>query len=295
MGLRYLWIDTLCIIQDSRQDWQEQSAVIGQIYANTWLNISVSACSSPSGGFLAPRNPLEIRSYQHETLFGDSVKVPKVICPSIPRHDRLQSRDVLNSYGWILQERLLSRRTVYFGPYEIYWECLSLSVLEREPERFELWSNASEFDQDSQKRRQAFNTIRHGVQYLANQGCEELLNLLGPEGFSAPCHDEEQSHWVLRNLSANPRERQVFQMPCGYYHPQNVYAPPSVTVGQYIAAHHLWYRLVKEYTVRVQLPATRQFGSGMSRLACLCRRSMATVAQLRLWSSVLVARHLSQT
>ncbi|KAF2195708.1 HET-domain-containing protein [Zopfia rhizophila CBS 207.26] len=42
LGIQYLRIDSLCIIQDSVQDWREQSALMGQIYADACLNISIS-------------------------------------------------------------------------------------------------------------------------------------------------------------------------------------------------------------------------------------------------------------
>jgi hypothetical protein len=256
-GIRYLWIDALCIVQDSSRDWQEQSAIMGQIYADAWLNISASGGPDPPNGFLKKRNVLEIRSCRHPSLLGDSTGpseaaggVAKVICPSVPRHDRVLDRDVINNRGWILQERALSKRTLHFGLYEIYWECLSHSASEREPEIFELWANASQFDMHSQQRRKNWNVIRNGVQYLHNQSSEDLLGLLGPEGLTAPCHDEDHLRWVLRNLSRSPKERKTTQYACNHYHPQPVYAPPNITVGQFIAAHHLWYLLIQEYTLR---------------------------------------------
>ncbi len=56
LNIRYLWIDALRIIQELLQHWQEQSAIMGQIYANSWLNLSVSAATSPGSGFLKQRN-----------------------------------------------------------------------------------------------------------------------------------------------------------------------------------------------------------------------------------------------
>jgi hypothetical protein len=274
LGLRYLWIDALCILQDSPQDWLEQSAIMGQIYANAWLNISASGALDTWSGFLKQRNILEIRSCRHPSLLvaptspdGTTTNAGKVICPNVPRHDRLLNRDVLNTRGWILQERALSKRTLHFGQYEIYWECLSRSASEREPEMFELWSNASKFDSESQHRRKEWMVIRNGIQYLQNQSAEELLDLLIPEGMSFPCHDEKHDGWVLRNLSKSPKERKIFQFPCTHYHSQPIYASPSVTVGQFVAAHHLWYLLVEEYTLR----SLTRFSDRLPALAGLAR------------------------
>jgi hypothetical protein len=43
LGIRYIWIDSLRIIQDSHQDWTEQAAIMGDIYQNSWCNIAASA------------------------------------------------------------------------------------------------------------------------------------------------------------------------------------------------------------------------------------------------------------
>ncbi|KAH0537836.1 hypothetical protein FGG08_005449 [Glutinoglossum americanum] len=274
LGIRYLWIDALCIMQDSSQDWQKQSAVMGQIYMDAWLNISVGGALDPQSGFLKERNILEIRSCRHPTLLGSSTgpngvaaSTAKVICPTVPRHDQVLSQDILNSRGWVLQERALSKRTLHFDLHEIYWECLSHSATEREPEIFRPGSR-SIFSMQSRERKDSLDAIRNGVQYLCNQNAEDLLGFLGPEAISAPCHDEEPLRWLLRNLSKSPKERKVLHFDCPHYHPQPVYVPSDVTVGQFTAAHSLWYLLVTEYTLRLltrpsdRLPAV----SGLARI-----------------------------
>jgi hypothetical protein len=44
LGIRYLWIDSLCIIQDSLQDWQKEAALMGEVYSNSTLNVMATAC-----------------------------------------------------------------------------------------------------------------------------------------------------------------------------------------------------------------------------------------------------------
>ena len=106
LGIQYLWIDSLCIIQDSPEDWQEQSALMGQIYADAWLNISISGEAQMDRGFLNERNILSLRSCRHPSLLKKresqddrSRDMSKVVCFNVPRHDRLLNRDVLNSRG----------------------------------------------------------------------------------------------------------------------------------------------------------------------------------------------------
>src|SRR5256885_16010047 len=44
LGVNYLWIDSLCIIQDSEEDWALQSARMTDVYSNSWLKIGRASC-----------------------------------------------------------------------------------------------------------------------------------------------------------------------------------------------------------------------------------------------------------
>ncbi|KAF2195629.1 hypothetical protein K469DRAFT_544115, partial [Zopfia rhizophila CBS 207.26] len=55
IGIRYLWADSLCIIQGNANDWEEQSAVLTDIYAGCYLNIETTQASCESEGFLSSR------------------------------------------------------------------------------------------------------------------------------------------------------------------------------------------------------------------------------------------------
>jgi hypothetical protein len=52
LGYRYLWIDSLCIIQDSRGDWETESANMGNIYTNASLTLAAAAAKDSDGGML---------------------------------------------------------------------------------------------------------------------------------------------------------------------------------------------------------------------------------------------------
>lgn len=57
LGVRYIWIDSLCIIQDSEEIWLEQSALMGQIYSNSFCNIAAAHASDSRQGCFIDRNP----------------------------------------------------------------------------------------------------------------------------------------------------------------------------------------------------------------------------------------------
>lgn len=57
LGVRYLWIDALCIIQDSEDDWQQESARMNQTYSASFCNIAATAAPDGSKGlFLLTRS-----------------------------------------------------------------------------------------------------------------------------------------------------------------------------------------------------------------------------------------------
>ena len=61
LGIRYLWIDSLCIIQDSVADWRAESAIMGEIYKNSFFTIAASWASNDEEGCFADRDPLHTR------------------------------------------------------------------------------------------------------------------------------------------------------------------------------------------------------------------------------------------
>jgi hypothetical protein len=135
LGQRYLWIDSLCIVQDSREDWSEQSAQMWQIYSNSYLNISAAASASPAEGLFRRRD--------ENSLGACVIHVPDEH-PELPAgHHRLYSEEhwtrgveaaPVNSRAWVLQERLLAPRIVHFGQSEVFWECHCLRASETYPQ-----------------------------------------------------------------------------------------------------------------------------------------------------------------
>ncbi|KAH8586945.1 heterokaryon incompatibility protein-domain-containing protein [Bisporella sp. PMI_857] len=122
LGFRYLWIDSLCIIQDSQEDWSKQSAQMGYIYKTAVVTLAVTMGEDSNSGILRPRDsctyslPLHVESEMtglQGTLY-------------FRRDDDFGSRGIigpLSRRGWTLQEKLLSPRILHFAERMIYWEC----------------------------------------------------------------------------------------------------------------------------------------------------------------------------
>lgn len=133
LGIQYLWVDALCILQDSRSDWAEQSALMSQIYQKAMLNIAADSAQDTLEGFLKPRSLLNIRSCEHPSLI-ETDGPKKLICPSIPSAWRVLDHGALCRRGWILQEHALSKNILHCTSYELAWECTPFSATERQPD-----------------------------------------------------------------------------------------------------------------------------------------------------------------
>lgn len=117
LGLRYLWIDSLCIIQDSIVDWREEAAKMGSYYGNAYLTIAATMSISADGGlFQAPTSITLSSSTQTWAV----------------REKRHLSRANASLFrrGWIFQERLLSPRVIHFAATEMVYECNEHAVCE---------------------------------------------------------------------------------------------------------------------------------------------------------------------
>lgn len=118
LGLRYLWIDCLCIIQDSDQDWLHESVKMEDVFANAYCTIAATRAQSSEDGFLSQER-VERLCKALRPLKGS----PYYVCDRIDDFREDVENSELNQRGWVLQERALSRRTIYFARTQIYWEC----------------------------------------------------------------------------------------------------------------------------------------------------------------------------
>jgi hypothetical protein len=79
LGLRYIWIDSLCIIQDSLRDWETESSKMGSIYQNSYITISATNSSDGSAKCLAARRkPVKI-PYENTTKKELAVRARRVL------------------------------------------------------------------------------------------------------------------------------------------------------------------------------------------------------------------------
>ncbi|KAK4235539.1 hypothetical protein C8A03DRAFT_17728 [Achaetomium macrosporum] len=161
LGIRYLWIDSLCIIQDDEHDWRREAARMASIYQNAALVISAARSHGAYGGLYADlpakhkihtvkhtpgasrhrsRCPTPSDDDENNTSINEEEEEPSPTETIHLRQSLTHPYRLLSPYhaapstlpvftrGWILQERFLSRRILHFGPEELSFECLESST-----------------------------------------------------------------------------------------------------------------------------------------------------------------------
>lgn len=133
LGYRYIWIDSLYIIQNSQsgRDWNKESRLMGRIYSNAALNLTALGPSSDVGCF-SDRDPLGRLPCR---IFGtgDSAVYVQLLQRDLDWYGSDGTSSELLSRGWVVQERLLSRRNVFLGGLELSLECCSTTFSETFP------------------------------------------------------------------------------------------------------------------------------------------------------------------
>jgi hypothetical protein len=114
---RYLWIDSLCIIQDDIADWEREAITMERIYNMAYCTLAASSAHNSTIGFLQPRPP------RRHLAINRIARAPIYVCEPIDDFDRDVEMSTLNSRAWVFQERCLSRRIIHFTDTQTYWEC----------------------------------------------------------------------------------------------------------------------------------------------------------------------------
>ncbi|TKA66513.1 hypothetical protein B0A55_09387, partial [Friedmanniomyces simplex] len=155
LGLDYIWIDSLCIVQDSQEDWLEESVKMGGVYTNSAICISATDAVDHNGGCFYIREYLQDAADEPPQPKGDapfraargntdtfswpftynnlviSVDVGSDHGTSANLLPSGIDRAALNTRAWVFQERMLAPRTIHCTKRQVMWEC------------FEGWSRES--------------------------------------------------------------------------------------------------------------------------------------------------------
>ena len=124
LDIRYLWVDALCIFQDSPDDFAQETAKMGDIYRGAMITIAGSNAAKISDSLLQRR---EEPAWTCELPWqgGQDPAVSVYLRPSDEVNETSLKQSPLNSRGWCLQESLLAPRTLWLGSPVNVFECAS--------------------------------------------------------------------------------------------------------------------------------------------------------------------------
>ncbi|KAK3949312.1 HET domain protein pin-c2 [Pseudoneurospora amorphoporcata] len=154
LGQRYLWIDSLCIIQDSEQDWAREASLMAKVYSYAYCTLAALSSKDGSEGLQQFDIQYEYCSFVDVTATttnGDcdaNISSPQsqyrifLGPPPLEWSRRYSGTAVmaddydinpLRFRAWALQEQVLSQRTIHFGDAGLLWECGELKATAQLP------------------------------------------------------------------------------------------------------------------------------------------------------------------
>ncbi|KAK1836889.1 heterokaryon incompatibility protein-domain-containing protein [Podospora conica] len=132
LGIDYIWIDSLCIIQGDAEDWEIESARMATYYRGSYLTIGAAASTNCHGGFIGDLDAPEYSTWAAGRHSRGTILMRKQTTSAhgLSGNDGTEKNALLKR-GWVLQEQVLSPRTVFCtGSGQLLWQCHSLFTSE---------------------------------------------------------------------------------------------------------------------------------------------------------------------
>ncbi|KAK3995199.1 heterokaryon incompatibility protein-domain-containing protein, partial [Cladorrhinum sp. PSN332] len=140
LGIPYIWVDSLCIVQDDHQDWAREAGRMSSIYESATLTIAADNSPTASSGLFLRHSLGEAVQLKIPGPGGKMVSIcarpSQDACKMMVSLDDSDTKNPnvkfkpLATRGWTLQERMLSSRILHFTDRELEWECRSALLCE---------------------------------------------------------------------------------------------------------------------------------------------------------------------
>ncbi|KAF2648425.1 HET-domain-containing protein [Lophiostoma macrostomum CBS 122681] len=133
LGIRYLWIDSLCIVQDDVAHWRQESARMGSIYENAFLRIAASGATNSTEGLFQRNLDRKTSEKRPPTIDLRQKNSKQALIHFRAARENTNGDHIspLARRAWVFQESRLSRRTIFFNRPGITWECRACRMNER--------------------------------------------------------------------------------------------------------------------------------------------------------------------
>jgi hypothetical protein len=201
LGLQFLWIDSLCIIQDSKDDKIKELSRMHEVYANAYVTIVAANAKDCNEGFLQPRiqqpdDPATVNfeafslPYRLQDGSFDEVTLQ-------PYQSFRPSLEPINVRAWTLQENLLSPRLLIYGS-QLVRQCYSSLSPEFGIQRF-----------SATPRSGAKNVLQHSGLGLAPRKPPFLAYRKSPPSDPDSVKHLQQLQWYWSEVVNDYSERQL--------------------------------------------------------------------------------------
>ncbi|RDL30188.1 uncharacterized protein BP5553_10466 [Venustampulla echinocandica] len=147
LGIKYLWIDALCIVQDSQEDWAREASQIGDYVSNAAIVLAAGFGANPSTGLFTSRQTEDLTWLVYTGVKAGGHSSSGVVRFRRPLEETREAilKTPLAQRAWTMQETVLPERLLYYGSEQLYWNCQEYALAEGStfPER-PIWDLASQ-------------------------------------------------------------------------------------------------------------------------------------------------------
>ncbi|ERF71051.1 hypothetical protein EPUS_03331 [Endocarpon pusillum Z07020] len=133
LDISYLWVDLLCIVQDSKADWTKEAYLMSRVYGEAYLNVTATASKSDEEGIFDREKSLHSRPTCLLDLSGPEISSKRYICYNATPWQQYVQASPWKERAWTFQEALLAPRTIHFARGLLLWECAEERTAENMP------------------------------------------------------------------------------------------------------------------------------------------------------------------
>ncbi|KAG4427755.1 hypothetical protein IFR05_016762 [Cadophora sp. M221] len=155
LGVDFIWIDSLCIIQGDADDWKREARTMSDVYRHSICNIAASSARNSTDGCFSDRDGSKLRLTK--TPEGNYIANETDVFSQYPLYTR----------AWVFQESFLAQRTLDFGRGQIFWRCSKYRASEVFPQGIEP-SKVEEYHPAMPLHKQGYRGLKHDVIPSAN-------------------------------------------------------------------------------------------------------------------------------
>ena len=127
LGVRFLWVDSLCMFQDSKgsPSWLDEALQMDKVYAHSYATIAATCARAANEGMFRKRFLDYVTLQLPAHTLGDRRSL------ALPTKFVVADKNIKDNFGlaplreraWTVQERFMAPRLLHFAQRELFWEC----------------------------------------------------------------------------------------------------------------------------------------------------------------------------